>query len=117
MWWRTRKSRWPIDPEAVEFGSVVGGRDRNLSRTHVLVQFARSEPRCVLLTDFTRTIAGRLADGRPLRVKRLVVAPLTKRRHAELFDRLTDWGPATRRALGSSRGPRVRFGAAPTLRL
>lgn len=117
MWWKRQEPRWPIDPEAVAFGSVVEGRNRNLSRTHVLVEFARAEPRCVPLAEFTRTIAARLADGRPLRVKRLTVAPLTKRRHAQFFDRLTDWEPATRRALGSSRSARVRLRVAPTARL
>jgi hypothetical protein len=30
----------------------------------------------------------------------LLVAPILKQRHAEFFDGLTDWGPATRRACG-----------------
>jgi len=111
MWWKKRELRWPIDPEAVTFGSVVDGR-ANLSRTHVCVQFAKGEPRYIKIAEFARTTSPRLAEGRPLRIRRLVVAPLTKRRHAEFFDRLTDWGPAMRRALGSSRGPRVRPTAA-----
>lgn len=99
MFWRRRRPDWFIDPSKVAFGSVVENRCRNLSRSHVRVKYHHeSEVRFVPLATFIRRCHEVTRGGRCLDVEHLLVAPILKRRHARFFDRLTNWGPATRRA-------------------
>jgi hypothetical protein len=99
MFWRRHKPDWFIDPSKVAFGSVVENRIRNLSRSHVRVKYHReSEVRFVPLAAFIRRCHEVIRGGRSLDIEHLLVAPILKRRYARFFDRLTNWGPATRRA-------------------
>jgi len=99
MFWRRRKPGWFIDPSNVTFGSVVEDKTRNLSRSHVRVKYHRDPAiRFVPLATFFRSCHESTRTGRSLDVEHLLVAPILKRRHEKFFDRLTDWGPATRRA-------------------
>lgn len=99
-----RKSRWLIDPSNVAFGSVVQGGNRNLSRSHVRVRY-RLEPdgQFVPLAAFIRRCTEAIRGGGALKIEHLLVAPVMKQRYPKFFDRLTDWGPAIRRAFGPSR--------------
>lgn len=95
-----RNPVWPVDPSNVTFGSVVDCNCGNLSRSHVLVKYLReSVVRLVPTETFIVRCREALRRGRPLEIERLQVAPILKRRYAKFFDGLTDWGPATRRAL------------------
>jgi len=108
MLWRRRKPKWLIDPSNVAFGTVVENRSRNLSRSHVRVKYRReSEARFVPLVNFIWNCQEAIRDGRSLDIEDLLVAPILKRRYTKFFDRLTDWGPATRRA-GPLRSSRPR---------
>jgi hypothetical protein len=99
MFWRRRKAEWFIDPSKVAFGVVVENSCRNLSRSHVRVKYHReSEVRFVPLAAFIRRCHEVIESRRSLDIEHLLVAPILKRRYAKYFDRLTDWGPATRRA-------------------
>lgn len=96
--WR-RKPGWLINPSKVAFGSVVERPGRNLSRSHVRVEYGReAEVRFEPVAAFARRCRETLLDGRSLDIESLLVAPIVKQRHASFFDSLTDWGPATRRA-------------------
>ena len=103
MLWRRNKQKWIIDPSKVAFGAVVEHGSRNLSRSHVRVQYRGvSDPRFVPLVEFVWRCREAVRDGVSLDIEHLLVAPILKRRYATFFDRLTDWAPASRRA----RGPR-----------
>lgn len=103
MSWLRRKKSWSIDPSSVEFGSVVEGTDRNLSRTHVRVKYCRTAAaEIVPLAAFVERSSAALRSGRALEIERLLVSPWIKQRHTEFFDRLTNWTPAARRALRDS---------------
>ena len=105
MFWRRRKPDWFIDPSKVAFGSVVENSSRNLSRSHVRVKYHQeSEVRFVPLATFIGRCHEVIRGGRSLDIEHLLVAPILKRRYAEFFDRLTNWGPATRRAYGPRPG-------------
>jgi len=109
MFWRRSKSSWPVESSKVQLGSVVDLRGQHLGRTHVRVKYLReSQAQFVPLVTFVQRCQEALRDGKPLRIDHLLVAPIIKQRYAEFFDRLTDWGPATRRALGSRTGPQRR---------
>lgn len=100
MLWRRKDSGWAIDPANVEFGSVVRGRDENLSRSHVLVCYRdRAGMAYVPLGRFIRETHELLAGSKVLDIDRLRVAPLTWRRNATFFQDLTDWSEAARAAL------------------
>ena len=90
---------WPIEPARVALGSVVENGSKNLSRSHVRVKF-HHEPEALFLplAAFIRRCRELIRGGRSLDVEHLLVAPIVKQRYAKFFDRLTDWGPATRRA-------------------
>ena len=104
MFWKHRESGWPIDPSKVAFGSVVDAAYGNLSRTHVMVRYRGwGGERYVPVVDFIRGCHDALLRERPLKIERLVVAPIIKRRYGKFFDKLTDWGPATRVASRSAR--------------
>jgi len=81
------------------FGCVIQGASRDLSRSHVSVQY-RHEPerQFVPLALFATRCYQAIRDGQPLGIDQLLVAPIAKQRHAPFFDRLTDWGPAVTRA-------------------
>ena len=99
-----RKSKWLIEPSNVAFGSVVEGGNRNLSRSHVRVRYRlEGSAQFVPLAVFIRRCTEAIRGGQSLRIEHLLVAPVMKQRYPKFFDRLTDWGPAIRRALGSSR--------------
>jgi hypothetical protein len=103
MLWRRNRPKWLIDPSKVAFGAVVEHGSRNLSRSHVRVQYRGvSDPRFVPLAEFVRRCREAVRDGVSLDIEHLLVAPILKRRHAKFFDHLTDWTPAFHRA----RGPR-----------
>lgn len=108
MFWKRREPVWHIDTSRVALGAVVENGKRNLSRSHVRVKYlgepeARFEPLATFVHHCRKAIRG----GRPLGIEHLLVAPIVQRRYARFFDRLTDWGPATRRASRSrSRRPR-----------
>jgi len=105
MFWRRRKAEWFIDPSKVAFGVVVENSRRNLSRSHVRVKYHReSEVQFVPLAAFIRRCREVIGSRRSLDIEHLLVAPILKRRYAKYFDRLTDWGPATRRASGPRSG-------------
>jgi len=100
-----RKTKWLIEPSNVSFGSVVEGGSRNLSRSHVRVRYQlESNAQFVPLSAFIRRCTEAIRRGQTLEIEHLLVAPVMKQRYPKFFDRLTDWGPAVRRALGSSRG-------------
>lgn len=107
MFRRRRKPSWLIDPSRVALGSVLENGNRNLSRSHVRVKY-RNEPEVLFvpLATFVRRCVEVLRGEASLDVEHLLVAPITKQRYAKFFDRLTDWGPAARRAYGLS--PRQR---------
>jgi len=98
MFRKQRSPEWPIDSANVTFGSVVDGRTRNLSRSHVRVRFRGAEPMLMPVRSFARRCHVSMRDGVPLLVEHLLVAPILRRRHADFFDRLTDWCPAEKRA-------------------
>ena len=105
IFWKPRKSAWHIDPSRVALGSIVGSGGRNLSRSHVKVKYRREgtfqfEP----LPVFIRRCHEALRGERALEIEQLVVAPIVQRRHNAFFDRLTDWGPARRRAYQPTSG-------------
>ena len=103
MFWRRRETVWPIDPARVALGSVISGRDKNLSRSHVRVNYRHTDKvQFVPVDTFIRRSNEAIRDRRSLKIDHLLVAPLIKQRYAKFFDRLTDWGPATQRALGCS---------------
>lgn len=103
MLWRRNKQKWIIDPSKVAFGAVVEHGSRNLSRSHVRVQYRGvSDQRFVPLVEFVWRCREAVRDGVSLDIEHLLLAPILMRRHAKFFDHLTDWTPATRRA----RGPR-----------
>ena len=103
MLWRRNRPKWLIDPSKVAFGAVVEHGSRNLSRSHVRVQYRGvSDQRFVPLVEFVWRCREAVRDGVSLDIEHLLVAPILKRRYATFFDRLTDWAPASRRA----RGPR-----------
>jgi len=105
MFWRRSKPSWSVNPVNVAFGSVVENGSRNLSRSHVKVKYLHeSQVRFVPLARFIQRCHEVKRGGRPLGIEHLLVAPIIKQRYAEFFDRLTDWGPAARRALGSPLG-------------
>jgi hypothetical protein len=106
MFRRIRKSGWLIDPSKVVFGSVVDDGNLNLSRSHVKVKYRyENETRVVPLITFVRRCNESIRSERSLEIDQLLVAPIVKHRYVEFFDRLTDWGPATRTASRSSREP------------
>lgn len=101
-WWKRdpgKGKRWPIEPDAVDFGSLAPfGKDA--SRQGVAVRYrGEAQARFIPLARFERETSSRLQQGRRLHIQELRVAPILKRRRADFFDRLTDWGPATTRAL------------------
>jgi len=99
MFWSRPKPTWPIDPSQVAFGSVVRGGVGDLSRSHVRVRYHRDpELQFVPLALFATRCYEAIRAGLSLEIEHLLVAPITKQRHARFFDRLTDWGPAARRA-------------------
>jgi len=99
MIWKRRKPDWFIDPSNVALGRVVGSSSRSLSHSHVRVKYRReTEVRFVPLAAFARSCHECIRGERSLDIEHLLVAPILKRRYATFFDRLTDWGPATRRA-------------------
>jgi hypothetical protein len=105
MFWKPRKPTWYIDPSRVALASIVGNGGRNLSRSHVKVKYRldgtfQFEP----LPAFIRRCHEAMNDGRALEIERLVVAPIIQQRHNAFFDRLTDWGPARRRAYQPTSG-------------
>ena len=105
MFWRRRKPSWLINPLRVALGSVVENSGRNLSRSHVRVKYHHEpEVRFVPLATFIRSCLEVIRGGRSLDIDHLLVAPIIKQRYAKFFDRLTDWGPAKRRAYRSSLG-------------
>jgi hypothetical protein len=106
MFWKSRKPTWHISPSKVAFGSVVENGSRNLSRSHVRVEYRR-EPgaRFVPVPTFIRHCREVIQEGRSLDIEQLLVAPIIKQRYARFFDRLTDWGPAARRAYRPRTGP------------
>jgi len=109
MFWRRHTPRWFIDPSKVAFGSVIEYRSRNLSRSHVRVKYhLESEVRFMPLATFIRRCQEFIRGGRSLDIEHLLVAPILKRRYADFFDGLTDWGPATRRACNSGSGQKRR---------
>lgn len=106
MFWKRRKPAWFIDPSNVTFGSVIDPGGRNLSRSHVRVKFHReSQWHFIPLSTFVRRARAAIRAAGSLDIEHLLVAPVLKRRYTRFFDRLTDWGPATRRAHGSRYGP------------
>jgi len=107
VFWKRHSPDWLIDPRRVAFGSVVEDNGRDLSRSHVRVKY-RYDPamRFVPLVAFFLSCRDHVRDGRSLAIEHLLVAPIIRQRHADFFDRLTDWGPATRRAL--RRPPRMQ---------
>lgn len=105
MFWKLRKPTWHIDPARVALGSIVGDGGRNLSRSHVKVKYRpggsfQFEP----LPVFIRRCHEALNAGQTLEIEQLVVAPIVQQRHGAFFERLTDWGPARRRAYQPSSG-------------
>lgn len=99
MFWKNDKPSWLISPLKVTFGSVVENGRRNLSRSHVRVKYQHEpDARFVPLATFIQRCHEVMRGGRPLDIEHLIVAPIVKQRYAEFFDRLTDWGPAVRRA-------------------
>ena len=105
MFWRRRIPEWSIDPKKVAFGAVVENKVRNLSRSHVRVKYGRGpEVQFVPLAAFIRRCRETSRDRRSLDIEHLLVAPILKQRYAKFFDHLTDWDPATRRALGPRSG-------------
>jgi hypothetical protein len=106
MFRRRSKPGWLIDPSNVTFGSVIDGGSLNLSRSHVKVKYRHeTEAQFVPLVTFVRRCNEAIRTGLPLDIEHLLVAPIIKHRYVEFFDRLTDWGPATRLASRSSREP------------
>ena len=106
MLWRRRKPGWLVDPSMVVLGSVVDSGNLNLSRSHVKVRYRHeTKARFVPLATFVRGCHEGIRSGRSLDIEHLLVAPIVKRRYAEFFDRLTDWGPAIRRASSLPREP------------
>jgi hypothetical protein len=104
MFWKQREAGWPIDPSKVAFGSVVDASNGNLSRTHVMVRYRGwGGARYVPVADFIRGCHDALLSRRPLKIERLVVAPIIQRRYEKFFDKLTDWEPARRIASRSAR--------------
>jgi hypothetical protein len=102
MFWNSRKPTWHISPSKVTFGSVVENGSRNLSRSHVRVKYRREpEVQFVPVPKFIQRCHEVIQDGRSLDIEQLLIAPIIKQRYAKFFDRLTDWGPAARRAHGS----------------
>jgi hypothetical protein len=102
MFWRRPKPEWLIDPSKAMFGSVVDDMPRNLSRSHVRVKYHhQSDVEFVPLAAFMKRCNEVIRAGRSLDIEHLLIAPILKRRYAKFFDRLTDWGPATRRARGA----------------
>jgi phage-related protein len=100
MFRRRSKPEWLVDPSKAVFGSVVDNIRRNLSRSHVRVKYhQQSEARFVPLATFMKRCNEVTRGGQSLDIEHLRVAPILKRRYTRFFDRLTDWGPATRRAL------------------
>lgn len=100
---KRNKPKWIIDPPKVAFGAMVEHGSRNLSRSHVRVQYrGASNPRFVPLVEFVWRCREAVRDGVFLDIEHFLVAPILKGRYATFFDHLTDWTPATRRA----RGPR-----------
>lgn len=107
MFWKRRKPVWFIDPSNVAFGSVATGREGNLNRSHVRVTYRRlSDPQFLPLATFIQRCNSAIQWGQSLEIDHLLVAPLMKRRYEKFFDRLTDWGPATQRALTDGRRSR-----------
>jgi hypothetical protein len=105
VFWRTHKPTWLIDPARVELGSIVGSDGRNLSRSHVKVKYRLDRDfRYEALPVFVRRCNEALSGGRALKIKQLVVAPIVQQRHTAFFERLTDWGPARRRAYKPASG-------------
>mgnify|MGYP000523636419 CR=1 FL=1 len=101
MLWRRNRPKWLIDPSKVAFGAVVEHGSRNLSRSHVRVQYrGASGSQRVPLAAFVRRCREAIRGGVSLDIDHLLVAPILKRRYAKFFDHLTDWTPATRRARG-----------------
>ncbi len=99
MLWRRNRPKWIIDPSKVAFGAVVEHGSRNLSRSHLRVQYrGASGPRFVPLAEFVRRCREAVRDGVSLDIEHLLLAPILMRHHAKFFDHLTDWIPATRRA-------------------
>lgn len=102
MFCKRPEPEWLIDPSKAVFGSVVDNIRRNLSRSHVRVKYHhRSNVQFVPLAAFVKRCNEVIRAGRSLDIEHLLVAPILKRRYAKFFDRLTDWGPATRRALSA----------------
>jgi hypothetical protein len=107
MFWKRRKPGWFIEPSRVALGSVIENGSRNLSRSHVRVKY-QSEPavQFVPLGSFIERCLEVIRAGRPLAIEHLLIAPIVKHHNARFFDRLTDWGPATRRAYRPQPGQR-----------
>jgi hypothetical protein len=102
MFWRRKKPRWLVDPLKVALGSVIEKGSRNLSRSHVRIKYHHeSEVSFLPLATFVRHCQAFIRGGRSLDIEHLLVAPVVKQRYAKFFDRLTDWGPAARRAYRS----------------
>jgi hypothetical protein len=108
MLWRRNRPKWIIDPSNVAFGAVVEHGSRNLSRSHVRVQYRGAPaPQCVPLAVSVRHYREIIRDGVSLDIEHLLVAPILKHRYAKFFDHLADWTRATRRARTSVRARTV----------
>jgi hypothetical protein len=117
VFWNKKKT-WPIDPAMVEYGSVTPRasspfrpirKDSTEQKIYVEVRY-RGERRaqCLPATVFVARTSIALRAHQSLHIEHLRVSPRTKRRYAVLFDRLTDWRPATRKALGGTPRGRAR---------
>jgi hypothetical protein len=104
MFWKRRKPAWFIEPSRVASGSVAEDGSGNPSRSHVRVEHHREpEARFLPLATFVPRCQPVIRGGRSLAIEHPLVAPIVKRRYAKFFDRLTECGPARRRASGSTR--------------
>jgi len=109
LFWKRQGKTWPVDPARVAFGSVVAS-GKNLSRSHVRVRYAgASRPQELPFEQFVKRTNAALLEGKSPRIDDLLVAPMLKRHYAVFFDRLTDWGPAARRALDPAPRRRSRM--------
>ena len=94
-----KRPRWPIDPENVDYGSIVLGVDQGVFVRYV----GESTARIMSITEFTRKTGFQLEKHRRLRIAHLRISPRTKRRYSAFFDTLTDWKLAAQTALDRSK--------------
>jgi hypothetical protein len=93
------KKNWPIDPENVEYGSVVHSGLVNLSRSHVLVRrTGDSESQYVSLSDFAQEVRAAIKKGRRLPIEHLRIAPIARRK-LQILQQLTDWERVAEKAM------------------